>query len=157
MIVKTKKTQLDRKEYISLAFKNLVKAFWWVLLIPIAWCLFYFLAPSKWWLITAAIMYVVVVGGTYALIWAMTKNSQFEMLFQKYWFQIESRTLTLMVNAKQGSPIQWTQIQRVELRNNDFILYMNRMTMFVIPEKAFNNPNDYKFTKSIIEKKGLFK
>ena len=157
MIVKTKKTQLDKKEYIKLAFENLVKSFWWALLIPVVWCLFHFIAPSIWWFITALIMLVILVGGTLILLWSITKNSQFEMLFQKYWYQIDSRSLTLMINAKQGSPIQWNQIQRVEIKNNDFILYMNRATMFVIPEKAFNNPNDYKFTKSILQKKGLMK
>jgi YcxB-like protein len=157
MIVKTKKTQLDKKEYIKLAFENLVKSFWWALVIPFVWCLFYFAAPSMWWFITGAIMLVILVGGTYLLLWTITKNAQFEMLFQKYAFHIDSRSLTLMVNAKQGSPLQWSQIQRVELKNNDFVLYMNRATMFVIPEKAFANPNDYKFTKSIMEKKGLFK
>jgi hypothetical protein len=157
MIVKTKKTQLDRKAYIKLAYENLIKSFWWVLLIPVAWLLFYFLSPSKWWLITAVIMFVVLLGGSYLLIWAVTKNDQFGMLFQKYWYHIDSRQLMLMINDKQGSPIQWSQIQRVEIKDNNFILYMNRMTMLVIPEKAFNNPNDYKFTKSIIEKKGLLK
>jgi hypothetical protein len=157
MIVKTKKTQLAKKEYIKIAFENLVKSFWWALLIPIAWCLFYFASPSKWWFITALIMYVILIGGAYLLIWAVTKNAQFDMLFQKYFYQIDSRNLTLMINDKQGSPIQWSQIQRVEMKNNDFVLYMNRMTMLVIPEKAFNNPNDYKFAKMVIEKKGLFK
>jgi hypothetical protein len=157
MVIKTKKTQLDRKEYIKLAFENIVKAFWWALTIPFAWCLFYFLAPSMWWFITAGIMLVILVGGTYLLLWTISKNQQFEMLFQKYVYHIDSKSLTLMINAKQGSPIQWSQIQRVEIRNNDFILYMNRATMLVIPEKAFNNPNDYKYTKLIIEKKGLFK
>ncbi len=157
MIVKTKRTQLEKKEYIKLAYENLLKSFWWALLVPVAWCLFYFLAPSIWWLITGAILLMILLGGTYLLLWAITKNAQFEMLFQKYSYQIDSRMLTLMINAKQGSPIQWSQIQRVEIKNNDFILYMNRATMFVIPEKCFNNPNDYKFTKSIIEKKGLIK
>ena len=157
MIIKTKKTQLDRKEYIKLAFENIVKSFWWALTIPFAWCLFYFLSPSMWWFITAGIMLVILIGGTYLLLWTISKNEQFEMLFQKYVYHIDSKSLTLMINAKQGSPIQWSQIQRVELRNNDFVLYMNRATMLVIPEKAFNNPNDYKFTKLIIEKKGLFK
>ena len=65
MIVKTKKTQLEKRVYIKLAFENIVASFWWALIIPAVWSLFYFVAPSKWWLITAAIMYVILIGGTF--------------------------------------------------------------------------------------------
>lgn len=157
MIVKTKKVQLQKKDFIKLAFDNLLKEFWWALLIPAAWCLFYILQPSQWWFITAGIMYVLLFGLTWLLLFSVTKNEQFEMLFQKVSYHIDSRNLTIMLNAKQGSPIQWKQIQRIDQKGNDFIFYMNRITMICIPEKAFNNKNDINFTRSMLQKKGLLK
>ena len=157
MIVKTKKVQLQKKEFIKLAFENLVKSSWWVLLIPVAWALFYVIQPNKWWFISAAIMYVLIFGLTYLLLFSVTRNEQFDMLFQKVSYHIDSRTLTIMLNAKQGSPIQWNQIQRVEQKGNDFVFFMNRVTMISIPEKAFNNKNDISFTRAMLQKKGLLK
>ena len=157
MIVKTKKTQLNQKDFIKMAFENLVKSFWWALLIPVAWCMFYFLAPSKWWFITGGILLVLLVGLTILLLYSVTKNEQFAMLFQKVSYHIDSRSLTIMLNPKQGSPIQWNQIQRAEEKDNSFILYMNRVTMISLPEKAFNSQNDIKFTRLLLTKKGLLK
>ena len=70
---------------------------------------------------------------------------------------IDGRNFSIMLNAKQGSQIPWTQIQKVEQVGNDFIFYLNRAHLIKIPEKAFNNMNDMKFTRALLEKKGLLK
>jgi len=155
MIVKTKKTQLKAKDYIQLAFVNLVKSFWWALAIPFVLVLGTFLEPSHGWWITSLVLLIILVGGTLLVLFSITKNDQFKIMFQKVAYQIDGRSFSIMLNAKQGSQIAWDQIQKVENKGNDFVFYLNRAHLIKIPEKAFNNANDIKFTKALLERKGL--
>lgn len=157
MIVKTKKTQLGKKAYISLAFKNLIKIYWWVLLIPVVFSLGYFIEQSNGWWITGLVLLVLVVGLAYGVLFSVTRNEQFAIMFQKVSYQIDGRAFSIMLNAKQGSQVPWDQIKRVEESNNSFTFYLNIAHLILIPEKAFNNTNDIKFTRALLQKKGLLK
>lgn len=157
MIVKTKKTQLEKKAYIKLAFKNLVRIYWWVLLIPVVFSLGYFIEQSNGWWITSLVLLILVVGLAYGVLFSVTRNEQFGIMFQKVSYQIDGRAFSIMLNAKQGSQVPWDQIKRVEENNNDFTFYLNIAHLIFIPQKAFNNTNDIKFTRALLQKKGLLK
>ena len=157
MQVKTKKTQLEPKEYVKLAFVNLVKSFWWALVIPVVFSAGTFIDGDMWWWITGLIILAILVIGAILVLFSITKNEQFAIMFKKVSYMIDGRNFSIMLNAKQGSQIPWTQIQKVEQVGNDFIFYLNRAHLIKIPEKAFNNMNDMKFTRALLEKKGLLK
>lgn len=157
MQVKTKKTQLEPKEYIKLAFVNLVKSFWWALVIPVVFALGTFIDGDMGWWIGGLVLLVILIGGAIGVLFAITRNEQFAIMFKKVSYQIDSRFFSIMLNAKQGSQIPWAQIQNVEQKGNDFVFYLNRAHLIKIPEKAFNNVNDVKFTKALLEKKGYLK
>lgn len=157
MIVKTKKTQISKKDYIKIAYMNLVKSFWWVLLIPVVFSLFYFIDNANGFWITGLVLLVLVLGLGYLGIWALTKQEQSAMLFQKMAYHIDGRSFSLMMNARQGSQIPWNQIQKVENNGEGFVFYMNRVSFIFIPEKAFNSTSDINFVKALLNKKGLLK
>ena len=157
MQVKTRKTQLEPKEYVKLAFMNLAKSFWWVLAIPVVFAMGTFIEGDSGWWIAGLVMLIIVVGGAIGVLFYITKNEQFAIMFKKVSYQIDGRFFSIMLNAKQGSQIPWAQIQNVEQVGTDFIFYLNRAHLIKIPEKAFNNLNDIKFTKALLEKKGYLK
>ncbi|MEQ8424701.1 MAG: hypothetical protein RIA63_08310 [Cyclobacteriaceae bacterium] len=109
MIVKTKNYRLEKKDYIRLAMRNILKQQWWVGLIVVAICLGYVWIPSMWWFIGAFI-------GTalYLLFWwiqfyGVTQLEQGKMLFERLSYEINSQQVLIKLSAREGMPMKWTK------------------------------------------------
>lgn len=157
MIVKTKKYQLPTGTYIKLGLINVIKEQWWVILIALAICTGYFWIPSIWWFIGALIAY-----GLYVLFWVIqfagvTQMEQNKTIFERLAYEIDSRQILMKLNPKQGMPIQWNMIKRVEVKKDAFILYLSKAQFIHLPFRIFNSDNERKFMETILKRKELIK
>jgi hypothetical protein len=158
MIVKTKNYKLDKKIYIRLALRSVLKQQGWIAaLAAVAICLFYFLVPSIWWFIAAAVGL-----GIYLLFWwiqfyGVTQLEQGKMLFEKFSYEISSQQILMKINPREGMPMKWDQIQRAAIGEDYFVLFVNKAQLIYWPFKIFNTDNERKFVISVLRTKGLVK
>ncbi len=157
MIVKTKNYRLEKKDYIRLAMRNILKQQWWVALIVVAICLGYLWIPNAWWFIGAFI-------GTalYLLFWwiqfyGVTQLEQGKMLFERLSYEINSQQILIKVSAREGMPMKWDQIKRAAVGKDHFLLTVNKAQLIHLPFKIFNSENERKFVASILKTKGYIK
>lgn len=157
MLVKTRNYRLEKNEYIKMALKNVLKRQWWAGLIALAICLLYFWIPSIWWIIGGVLAY-----GLYVLFWfiqfyGVTQLEQGKMLFERFSYEITSQQLLMKLNAREGMPLKWDQIKRVEVGKDYFLLFVNKAQLIHLPFKIFNTDNERKFVAGILKAKGLTK
>lgn len=157
MIVKTKNYRLEKKDYIRLAMRNILKRQWWVGLIVIAICLGYVWIPNMWWFIGALI-------GTalYLLFWwiqfyGVTQLEQGKMLFERLSYEINSQQVLIKLSAREGMPMKWDQIKSASIGKDHFLLMVNKAQLIHLPFRIFNSENERKFVASILKTKGFIK
>lgn len=157
MIIKTKKYQLPTGTYIKMGLINVIKEQWWVILIALAICLGFFWIASIWWFIGAIIAY-----GLYVLFWAIqftgvTQMEQNKVIFEKLSYEIDSRQIMMKLNVREGMPVQWNMIKRVEMTKDAYVLYMSKAQFIHLPFRIFNSDNERKFMETILKRKELIK
>ncbi len=157
MIIKTKKYQLPTGTYIKMGLVNVIKEQWWVILIALAICLGFFWIASIWWFIGAIIAY-----GLYVLFWAIqftgvTQMEQNKVIFEKLSYEIDSRQILMKLNVREGMPVQWNMIKRVEMTKDAYVLYMSKAQFIHLPFRIFNSDNERKFMETILKRKELIK
>jgi len=157
MIVKTRNYRLEKKDYIRMAMRNILKQQWWVGLIVLAICLCYLWIPSFWWFIGA-----VLGAGLYLLFWwiqfyGVTQLDQGKMLFERFSYEITSQQIVMKLNPREGMPMKWDQIKRAQVGKDYFLLVVNKAQFIHMPFKIFNTDNERKFVASILKTKGLVK
>lgn len=157
MNVRTKKYKLPTKTYISIALKAVLKQQWWVFLIYLAICAGYFIVPSWWWIIGATIGLVL-----YILFWliqfaGVTQLEQGKILFEKLSYEINSQQILIKLNNKQGMPVKWDQIKRVEKGKSHFTFFMSKAQLIHLPFRIFNSENERRFIETVLKRKGYLK
>lgn len=157
MIVKTKNYRLEKKDYIGMAMRNILKQQWWVSLIVLAICLGYLWIPSFWWFI-AAVLGV----GLYLLFWwiqfyGVTQLDQGKMLFERFSYEITSQQIVMKLNPREGMPMKWDQIKKAQVGKDYYLLVINKAQFIHLPFRIFNTDNERKFVGSILKTKGLLK
>lgn len=158
MIVKTKNYKLEKKTYIRLALKNILKKQGWVAgVVALALCLCYLWIPSIWWFIGAALGL-----GLYLLFWwiqffGVTQLEQGKMLFERFSYEISSQQILMKLNPREGMPLKWDQIKGAFIGKDYFVLFVNKAQLIHLPFKIFNTENERKFLSSILKTKGYIK
>ncbi|HCM75831.1 MAG TPA: hypothetical protein DIS90_05590 [Cytophagales bacterium] len=157
MIVKTKNYRLEKKDYIRLAMRNILKQQWWVGLIVIAICMGYIWIPSFWWFIGAFIG-----SALYLLFWwiqfyGVTQLEQGKMLFERLSYEINSQQILIKLSAREGMPMKWDQIKKAQVGKDHFLLMVNKAQLIHLPFRIFNSDNERKFVTSILKTKGFIK
>jgi hypothetical protein len=158
MIVKTKNYKLEKKTYIRLALRNILKQQGWIAaLVVLALCLCYLWVPSIWWFIGAALG-----AGLYLLFWwiqffGVTQLEQGKMLFEKFSYEINSQQIVMKLNPREGMPLKWEQIKRASVGKDYFLIFVNKAQLIYLPFKIFNSDNERKFVASILKTKGYIK
>ncbi|MFZ5972222.1 MAG: YcxB family protein [Bacteroidota bacterium] len=157
MIVKTRNYRLEKKDYIKMALRNVLKQQWWVSLIVVAICLGYLWIASFWWFIAAFLG-----AGLYLLFWwiqfyGVTQLEQGKMLFERFSYEISSQQIVMKINAREGMPLKWDQIKSAQVGKDYFLLTVNKAQLIHLPFKIFNTDNERKFVASVLKAKGLIK
>ena len=160
MIVRTKNYKLEKKTYINIALKSILRKQGWIALAgALVLCLCYLIpgASTIWWLIGA------ILGlGLYLLFWwiqfyGVTQLEQGKMLFEKFSYEISSQQILMKVNPREGMPLKWDQIKSAAIGKDHFVLFVNKAQIIYWPFKIFNSENERKFVGSILKSKGLVK
>src|SRR6187402_1812021 len=155
MIVKTKNYKLEKKTYINLALKSILKKQGWIAGAgTIAICLGAVFIWSIWWFIGAFIAL-----GLYLLFWwvqfyGVTQLEQGKMLFEKFSYEISSQQILMKINPREGMPLKWDQIKSAQVGKDFFVLYINKAQLIYWPYKIFNTDNERKFVASVLKAKG---
>ncbi|MDP4680775.1 MAG: hypothetical protein NWS46_10450 [Cyclobacteriaceae bacterium] len=157
MIVKTRKYKLTNKKYIGLAFQNLIKEQWWVVLIYLALCTGYFILPNMWWIIGATIALTL-----YILFWliqfaGISQHEQGKFMFEKLAYEITSQQILIKLDSKRGMPMKWESIKRAIVGKEDFVFIVNKAQIIHLPFRIFNSHNEVKFIETILKRKGYIK
>jgi hypothetical protein len=160
MIVRTKNYKLEKKTYINIALKSILRKQGWIALaVAFALCLCYFIpgVASIWWFIGA------IIGlGLYVLFWwiqfyGVTQLEQGKMLFEKFSYEISSQQILMKINPREGMPMKWDQIKSVAIGTDHMVLFVNKAQIIYWPFRIFNTENERKFVLSILKSKGLTK
>ena len=157
MIVRTKKFQMEKGQYIRKGFYNLLSEQWWVILIYLLLCSMNFYIPSIWWIIGSSIALIL-----YVLFWliqffGVTQVEQSSYMFERLSYEISSNQIMMKINNKQGMPIKWDTVRKVKIQKDCFLFKLNIVQFIIFPYKVFNNENEIRFIKSILNRKGYVK
>ncbi len=157
MIVKTKKYALEPKIFRKLALRNVLTDLWWVFLIPIAMTVTGIMIGHNWMWITALVLTII-----YVLFWwiqfaGVTQLPQYQQLFQKMSYEIDSQKIMMKLNPKQGMPIPWDKIKKAKSTKKAFIMILSRAQFIYLPHRVFNNINEIKFVESVMKRKNLIR
>lgn len=160
MIAKTKNYKLEKKIYIKLALRAVLKKQGWIAAAAaFVLCLGYMIpgADTIWWFIAA------IVGlGLYLLFWwiqfyGVTQLEQGKMLFEKFSYEISSQQIVMKINPREGMPMKWDQIKSAEVGKDYIALFINKAQLIYLPFKIFNTDNERKFVISVLKNKGFVK
>lgn len=157
MLIKTKKYKLDPKVYRSMAMKNVMIDLWWVFLVPVAISMVTIFTGSIWWSIGAVVMTLLYIAFWYIQFTGISNLEQYKMLFEKLSYEITSKSIMIKLNPKQGMPVNWENIKKVESKENEFLFTLSRAQFIHLPHKVFNNTNEIQFLNSILKRKGYVK
>ena len=157
MIVRTKKFQMGKGQYIRKGFFNLLSEQWWVIFIYLLLCSMNFYIPSIWWIIGSSIALIL-----YVLFWliqffGVTQVEQSSYMFERLSYEISSNQIMMKINNKQGMPIKWDTVKKVKIQKDCFLFKLNIVQFIIFPYKVFNNENEIRFIKSILNRKGYVK
>jgi hypothetical protein len=157
MIIKTKKYQLDSITYLKLGMAHVARKWWWAWLIPVGIMLLPILyAPAFWWCfgisLTALVLYV--------LFWVVqfvgiTQMEQYKPLFEKLSYEIGSQQILIKLNAKEGMPVRWEQVQEVKVGKQAYTLVLSLAQFIHLPFDVFRSERDLKFMDMLLKRKGL--
>lgn len=160
MIVRTKNYKLEKKVYINLALKSILKKQGWMALAGAAvLCLGYFIpgANSIWWFIGALIGVALYVLFWWIQFYGVTQLEQGKTLFEKFSYEISSQQILMKKNPREGMPLKWDQIEKAVVGPDYFALFVNKAQIIYWPYKIFNTDNERKFVASILKSKGFVK
>ncbi|MEC7877812.1 MAG: YcxB family protein [Bacteroidota bacterium] len=116
-----------------------------------------FYIPSIWWIIGSSIALIL-----YVLFWliqffGVTQVEQSSYMFERLSYEISSNQIMMKINNKQGMPIKWDTIKKVKIQKDCFLFKLNIVQFIIFPYKVFNNENEIRFIKSILNRKGYVK
>jgi len=160
MIVKTKNNNLEKKIYIQLALKNILKNQGWIAAsVAFLLCLGYAIpgAQTIWWFISAIIGLSLYILFWWIQFYGVTQLEQGKMLFEKFSYEISSQQILMKINPREGMPMKWDQIKGASIGKNFYLLYVNKAQLIYWPFKIFNTDNERKFVASILKSKGFVK
>jgi len=157
MIVKTRNYRLEKSLYIKMALKSVLKKMWWAVPIAVGICLLYLWIPSFWWIFAGVMAYGLFVLFWFIQFYGVTQLDQGKMLFERFSYEITSQQILMKLNAREGMPLKWDQIQQAEVGKDHYLLFVNKAQLIHLPFKIFNTDNERKFLGSILRNKGLVK
>jgi hypothetical protein len=158
MLVKTKNYKLDKKTYIGLALKNILRQQGWIAALgAFALCLMFIVVPSIWWFIGAVAGLLLYVLFWWIQFYGVTQLEQGKMLFEKFSYEISSQQILMKISPREGMPLKWDQIKKAAIEKDAFVLFVNKAQLIYLPFRIFNTENERKFLTSVLRTKGLIK
>ena len=154
MLIKTRKFKLPVKIYVKFGFLNMFKSLWWVWAIPLVLVGIGAIFPSAfWWLfsisLTLSLLYVVFLALQF---YAISQHQQSKVIFRNLSYEIDAEKILVRLNAKQGMPIFWRDLEKGRIGKNYILLFVNRGHLIYLPFSLFKNQNQIRFIETQIKK-----
>lgn len=173
---KTKKLQMETKKYTTLGLTLVARRFWWSFLLPFLWMIpAVFDADYTIWMIVLSVLTL----GIYALLWyaqffAIGQMPAGKALFEKMSYEIGNEYILARKNPKEGMPIAWEDILRVERVQNYWVFFIfqkaaypdagkirkliaENLQFIYIPIDGFNSEADLKLAEAVLRRKNLLR
>lgn len=157
MIIKTKRFQLSKNQYIKLAFANILRQQWWVPIVLSSASIGLFVYTKSWWAITPIILLMLYLAFWWIQFYGVTKLEQNQLLFDRLTYQISAQQIIVALNPKHGMPISWKDIQYGKQGKDYFLLFLSRAQFIYLPFKIFNNPNEIQLVATLLKRKQVIK
>ena len=157
MIVKTKKFQLDKKQYIHFAFSNILHRQWWIPLLLLATSIVTFIYTKSWWSIIPGTLAILYLGFWWIQFYGATQLKQNQLLFNRLSYQISGNQILIALDSKHGMPIAWEQIQYGKHGKDYFLLFLSKAHLIYWPYKIFTSPHEIQFVTTLLKRKKLIK
>lgn len=159
MVIKTKKYKLETNLFVRLGIENILREWWWVWFVPLAIMLIpIFVDGAFWWCfgitLTLIILYFLFWG---AVFMGMPQLEQTKVLFERLWYEIDSRQILVKVDAKRGMQMSWDQIKKAKSGKDFFLLTLSRFQFIYLPHDIFKMPHEIKFFETLLKNKNLIK
>lgn len=157
MKVTTKRYELEKKKYISIATLGLVKKEW-LYGVPCAILIILsFIFTSWFWtLFLIGLLVPVLYIGFWMIQFAgFTQHEMGKMFFYKMNYEIDGKQFLLKIDAKHGMPIEWKNFKTAAKGKDGFILSMSKAQFIFLPFNIFKKENDIKLTETILKRKNL--
>lgn len=156
MVIKTKKYKLDKNKYIKLAFKNILKQQWWIITPVFLIILGLGFYLKSYLLAGLSILVLVIYLGFWILqFYGVTMMDQSKLIFARVNYEISSKKIIIFVSTKQGVPIEWNQVKKVEINKKYFLFILSKAHIIYLPYSIFNNENSVTFLKTLVKRKNL--
>jgi hypothetical protein len=176
MTIRTKKYQLDKNMYTTMALTKVWKKDWWQALIPLVLFLLPAIFSFSWWWVTAAVIVTILfVLLRSAQVMGVTQVEQGNPLFEKLTYEIDQRQILMKRNEREGMALNWDMIRKADKKGDAYQLWLQppadsqlpggwkgwvarnfQAPVFVyLPFRIFNTPNDLKLMESLLRRKNL--
>ena len=157
MKVITKRYELEKKKYISIATLSLVKKEWLYGVPCAALIIASFIFTSWFWtlFLVGLIVPVLYIGFWMIQFAGFTQHEMGKMFFYKMSYEIDGRQFLMKVDAKHGMPIEWKNFKKVFKSRKGYILAMNKANFIYLPFSIFKKENDLKLMDTILNRKNL--
>lgn len=157
MKVVTKKFELEKKKYISLGVKILLKKEGIWALIPLAIIIAGFFIPRGFgWMLSLALVGAIgYVGFRILQMVGFTQHEMSKTFFYRVSYELDGKHLMLKVDAKNGMPIEWKNFKEVFKMKDGYLLSIARGQFIFLPFDIFKTENDKKLSEVIFTRKNL--
>lgn len=155
--VKTKKYQIPVQTYVKIGMVSITRTWWWAYLVPLALILIGIVwTASLWWMIGLSFLLVLL----YNLFWAaqfygISQLPQGKPFFERYYYEFDNQMLKIMKNEREGMPIKWDQVLKVEKTPEGLVFYLSKVQFIHVPSDIFRSETDYKFAEALLKRKNL--
>jgi hypothetical protein len=158
MDIKTKPFALDRKLYIKLCTKRLLKKYKWIAVAVFGLTFILSLFLRNYWLNVVSLSAILFFFTVWLLIfYFITKTPQTKMLFDRYFYTISNENILAMVDPRRGMCIPWDKIKSCEERKDGFVLALTQSHIIFFPHKIFKNDFDVSFFRVLLKNKKYLK
>ena len=155
MQIRTNKHQIPKKLYIRTCFEQVMRDYWWAWGIPPLFLIvgiFYAFWTMFTIAITLAILYPLF---AYLVLMALSEVPENKAMFSRLSFDISPQNITMRINPREGMNVTWDKIKKVVIKEDYFMMHMERFQFLHIPIKIFKNKNDVGLFKLILRRKGF--
>ncbi len=158
LVIKTKKYELDKQLYVRLAIENVLKEFWYAWFVPVLIMLIpIFVTGAFWWCFAIAL----ITSLLFILFWAaqftaVTQMEQGKLLFEKLFYEIDSKNIVIKRNDKEGMMLTWEQIKTVTKTKTAFLCWLSRGQFIYLPFDSIKE-HELKMLEGLLKRKNILK
>ena len=164
-IAKTKKYQVQLKDYMREGLKLAFTTFWYAFLVPVVIVGLAIIWPkaTTWLVVTAIVLTVLWVGFWVLQFYALKILPQGKEYFERQWLEFFDKGMAIRRHANEKPEemrgLTFDMISRAKLTSKALMFFMgaSKVSFFYIPLEAFASQHDFKTVENLLKRRGLLK